>query len=66
MFTSNDSSRSARTRIYDRLRGVFRGADPRVCVAFWLFGAFRFKFNICDGIAVQEHRLTMTYRSRSN
>jgi hypothetical protein len=42
MFSSNDSSRSAWTHMYDRLRGVFRGADPRVCVAFWLFGLLRF------------------------
>ncbi|KAJ5081862.1 hypothetical protein NUU61_010126 [Penicillium alfredii] len=26
------------TRICERLAGAFREADPRVCVAFWLFG----------------------------
>ncbi|KAF7714039.1 Protein btn1 [Penicillium ucsense] len=25
-------------RLADWLRGIFHGADPRVCVAFWLFG----------------------------
>ncbi|CEJ53733.1 Putative Protein btn1 [Penicillium brasilianum] len=38
MFSPNVSSMSTRTSICDRLRGVFHGADPRVCVAFWLFG----------------------------
>jgi hypothetical protein len=42
MSFSNDPSRSSRTRMYDRLKEVFRGADPRVCVAFWLFGVFCF------------------------
>lgn len=32
---SPDSS-SARFR--ERLKATFSGADPRVCVAFWLFG----------------------------
>lgn len=26
-------------RLSARLSGAFSGADPRVCVAFWLFGA---------------------------
>jgi battenin len=26
-------------RFSARLSGAFSGADPRVCVAFWLFGA---------------------------
>ncbi|KAJ5133282.1 uncharacterized protein N7443_005085 [Penicillium atrosanguineum] len=34
----NDISPSRRARFSDRLNGVFSGADPRVCVAFWLFG----------------------------
>lgn len=26
-------------RLRDHLRASFVGADPRVCIAFWLFGA---------------------------
>lgn len=25
-------------RFRERFRAIFSGADPRVCVAFWLFG----------------------------
>lgn len=34
-----ETSSSRWTRLSDRLKGSFSGADPRVCVAFWLFGA---------------------------
>lgn len=40
MFTGDETSSSLWTRFCDRLNGVFDGADPRVCVAFWLFGAY--------------------------
>ncbi|KAJ5569414.1 uncharacterized protein N7459_008844 [Penicillium hispanicum] len=32
------ASSSPWTRMYDRLKGIFRDADPRVCISFWLFG----------------------------
>jgi battenin len=35
-----DISPSLWARLCDRLKGVYSGADPRVCVAFWLFGAY--------------------------
>ncbi|KAJ5666352.1 uncharacterized protein N7477_008800 [Penicillium maclennaniae] len=34
----DDTSLSRWTRFSDRLKGIFSGADPQVCVAFWLFG----------------------------
>ncbi|KAJ5112703.1 hypothetical protein N7532_000748 [Penicillium argentinense] len=33
------------TRLCDRFKAVFDGADPRVCIAFWLFGAYAFGAN---------------------
>ncbi|KAJ5618425.1 hypothetical protein N7528_007068 [Penicillium herquei] len=33
-----ETSSSRWTRFADRLKGSFNGADPRVCIAFWLFG----------------------------
>ncbi|KAJ5739154.1 hypothetical protein N7533_011938 [Penicillium manginii] len=36
--TDVTSTSSRWTRLSDKLRTVFRGADPRVCAAFWLFG----------------------------
>ncbi|KAJ5666675.1 battenin CLN3 protein [Penicillium macrosclerotiorum] len=38
MASADNTSRSLWVRTYDRFKGVFRDADPRVCVAFWLFG----------------------------
>lgn len=40
MFVTDEASSSLWTRVCDRFAGIFSGADPRVCVAFWLFGAY--------------------------
>lgn len=29
---------SSWARFRERLKAIFSGADPRVCIAFWLFG----------------------------
>ena len=31
---------SSWARFRERLKATFSGADPRVCVAFWLFGTY--------------------------
>jgi battenin len=36
---SSHEQHSFWTRLSTRFSGAFSGADPRVCVAFWLFGA---------------------------
>jgi battenin len=37
--SSQEQPSSIWKRFSARLSGAFSGADPRVCVAFWLFGA---------------------------
>lgn len=33
---------SSWARFCERLKAIFSGADPRVCIAFWLFGKVDF------------------------
>lgn len=39
MLYSERTSASIWTRFGEQLHTVFRDADPRVCIAFWMFGA---------------------------
>ncbi|KAJ5175841.1 uncharacterized protein N7482_001718 [Penicillium canariense] len=57
MFSADDTSKPLWTRACDRLKLVFSGADPRVCVAFWLFGAYRLNVRRGPAKHTQESQL---------